>query len=448
MGILLMSQPEQLMQIQFISWRLYMLVFSKNMLLHNTSKTRNIKGFTLLELIVAAAVSLSILSISLGMMTELRRSMIGDRTRITANDNLRQVSDFIGQDLKQAGERLESNNLLPGISIVQGAAGAPSTLVIQRQLLNETLPVCQNISSGTTIDVSVLNGPISGTDYGSAVPNCTYSYKAPTGGELSTTLTTLRPTDNLRSWRTYRCTQTGIAASTADPCASTNSATAWAYIYDPGNKRGEFFQYSGETSGACVSSGFSGLPSTRTCQKIQRVGSAWQYSYTYDPTGAPSSQPQIYLLEERKYSAISDPDTANSYILQLTVNRQTPLRIANNLSNFQAWAKVPTSYTSAPYLAPANWTCDASGSAATAPNPTSPNQWYCPDFNVDLANAYADPILKQQYIKDWQDLQGIRITLSGINPNHQVLKVDTTSANNILKLTSEFFPRNILSKGN
>jgi hypothetical protein len=430
-----------------------MLVFSK-LMIHTTFNKRTIKGFTLLELIIAAAVSLTILGISLGLITELRRSMLGDRTRITANDNLRQASDFIGQDIKQAGERLESSNQLPGVSIVPGAAGAPSTLVLQRQLLNEILPVCQNISSGTTIDVSVLNGPINGTDYGAAVPNCTYSYKAPTGGELSTTLTTLRPTDNLRSWRTYRCTQSSIAASNTDPCASTNSATAWAYIYQPPNvttgtpSHGEFFQYSGETSGACLGTGFSTPPSTRTCQKIQRVGSAWQYSYTYDPTGAASSQAQIYLLEERKYSAIPDPTIANSYILQLTINRQTPLRIANNLSNFQVWAKVPTSYSSAPYLAPVNWSCDASGAGSTAPNPTDPTQWYCPTFNVDLANTYTDPILAQQFIKDWQDLQGVRITLTGINPNDRLLKVDTTNTNNILKLTSEFFPRNVLSKGN
>jgi Prokaryotic N-terminal methylation motif len=432
-----------------------MLVFSKIMIFHS-SKIRNIKGFTLLELIVAAAVSLTVLGISLGVMTEMRRSMLGDRTRITANDNLRQASDFIGQDLKQAGERLESNSQLPGISIIQGASGAPSTLIIQRQLLNETLPVCQSISAGTgtgnaTIDVSVLNSPGGSLPYGSAVSNCTYSYSAPTGGEPTTpaTLSTLKPTANLRSWRTYRCTQMGPAASNTDPCTtSTNSSKAWAYIYDPVNKRGEFFQYSGETSGNCVSTGFSGLPTTRTCQKIQRVGSTWQYSYTYSPTGSAASQPQLYLFEERKYNAIVDPSNANSYILQLTVNRQTPaLRVANNLSSFQVWAKVPTSYSSAPSSAPTNWNCAASGSGATAPNPTSSTQWYCPNFNVDLTNTYTDPILSQQYLKDWQDLQGVRITLTGINPNDQLLKVDTASTNNTLKLSSEFFPRNVLSKG-
>jgi hypothetical protein len=427
-----------------------MLVFSKIMIFH-LSKTRSIKGFTLLELTVAAAVSLTVLGVSLGVMTEMRRSMLGDRTRITANDNLRQASDFIGQDLKQAGERLEYSNQLAGISIIPGASGAPSTLVIQRQLLNETLPVCQTLTkntSTTAMDVSVLNGTIGSTNYGTAVSNCTYSYTAPTGGEPSTTLTTLRPTANLRSWRTYRCTQTSTAASNTDPCTtSTSSAKAWAYIYDPVNKKGEFFEYSSETSGECVGTGFSTPPATRTCQKIQHVAHTWNNTYTYSPTGSAASQPQIYLLEERKYDAIADPSTANSYILRLTVNRQTPLRIANNLSNFQVWAKVPTSYSSAPYNAPTNWGCDASGSLATTPNPTVSTQWYCSAFNVDLANTYTDPNDSRQYINDWQDLQGVRITLTGINPNSQLLKVDTANANNTLKLSSEFFPRNVLSKG-
>ena len=418
-----------------------MLVFSKIMI-HTTLKTRSAKGFTLLELIVAAAVSLTVLGISLGIITELRRGMLGDRARITANDNLRQASDFIGQDIKQAGERLESNTQLPGISVIPGAADAPSTLLIQRQLVSAPMPVCQNISAGgantgtSTIDVSVPFGTINGNNYGSGIANCPYS---------SLTQATPPPlTSNLKNiWQDYRL--------------KNNSDPVWAYIYQPPNPtagvvgHGEFFQYSGETTGSCsVSTSFPTPPSSRTCNQIQRVGSNWQYNYTYNPAGSvnDSTQPQLYLLEERKYNTTPDPATPNAYILQLTVNRKAPIRIANNLSNFQVWAKVPTSYSSAPYSAPTNWGCAASGSAATAPNPTVATQWYCTAFNVDLANTYSEPIFRQQYLKDWQDLQGVRVTLTGINPNSQLLKVDTASANNILKLSSEFFPRNVLSKGN
>jgi hypothetical protein len=420
-----------------------MLVFNK-VIFASTSKTRNAQGFTLLELVVAAGVTLTILSASLGLLTEQRRWVLGDQIRATANDNLRLASDLIGQDIKQAGERLSSNTQLPSISIVAGSSGTPSTLVLQRQLLTETLPVCQSIAAGSTtatIDVAVLNG--------SAIANCTYSYTAPSGGEPSTTLTSLKPTDNLRAWRTYRCTQGGSSVSNTDPCASTNSATAWAYIYQqtsPGVGRGEFFQYSIEEQGSCFSGTTFPAPTSRNCQKIRRADSSpWKYTYTYDPAGASAAQPQLYILEERRYSAILDNSTslANDYILQLSVNRQDNKRIANQMRNFRVWAKVPASYTSAPFNAPGTWGCAAGGSASTAPNPAQPNQWYCDSFNVDIANS--DPDLRLQYINDWQQLQGVRIALTGINPNEQLLKVDTTNPNNALVLSSEFFPRNVSS---
>lgn len=416
-----------------------MLVFSKVMI-HTASKTRSIKGFTLLELIVAAAVSLTVLGVSLGMVTEMRRWMLGDRTRIVANDNLRIASDLIGQDIKQAGERLESDALLPGISIIPGASATdPSTLTLQRKLLAETLPVCQNIVAGTTtIDVSVVTG--------SAISNCLYSYAAPVTGEL-TALTTLKPTNNLRAWRTFRCTQNGsAAATTSDPCTTTtSSATAWAYIYDPLNKRGEFFQYSLEESGNCA---HTSLPS-RTCQRIKRVGSTWTYSYTFDPTtGDDDNQPKLYLLEQRQYSLTPDTSTNRNddYILQLSVNDQPAQRIANQIRNFNVWAKVPNSFTLVPFKAPSTWGCAAGGS--TGPNPAFSTQWYCSRF---VGNSYSAASTSEissgaKPLMDWQDLQGIRITLAGINPNSQLLNVDETSTNNALKLSSEFLPRNVASK--
>jgi hypothetical protein len=437
-------------------------VFSK-ILISSFRKTQGNKGFTLLELAVASAVALAILGASLGMLTEQRRWVISDQTRASANDNLRLASDLIGQDIKQAGERLEANAQLGGVSIIAGASGAPSTLILQRQLLQETLPVCQSIGAGTastSIDVSVLNGTIGGTDYGPAVANCTYSYSAPSGGEVSTTLTTLQPTANLRSWRTFRCTQNTPAASGTDPCAVTGGTTAWAYIYQqdsPGLGHGEFFEYSLEERGSCTSgTAFPTPPSPRTCQKIRRTGSTgWRYSYTYDPNGAANdtAQPRLYLLEERKYSVTPDVDTARTddYILKLRINQQAENRIANQISNFQVWAKVPSAYNAAPYNAPASWGCAAGGSASTAPNPALPNQWYCADFN-NISNS--DPYLRPQYIKDWQDLQGVRISLTGLLTDQQKAALteqqktvfDPTNPNSALKLTSEFFPRNVASK--
>jgi hypothetical protein len=448
---------------QSINWKPSMPVFSKVMIF-TASKSRNVKGFSILELVVASSVALTILGVSLGMLSEQRRWVLGDQTRATANDGLRLASDLIGQDIKQAGERLESDTFLPGISIIPGAsAGLPSTLVLQRQLLTEKLPVCQTISANSTsstIDIAVVTAP--------TVANCVYSYSAPPAGELTTALTTLQPDDDLRSWRTFRCTQDSPAANGTDPCTSTNSATAWAYIHDPKTNQGEFFRYSVEEKGSCVTS-TAFLPSTaRICQKIRRADSTpWKYTYTYTPSDpsdpdnlanplrAPSAQPQLYLLEERRYFLEADIDTARTddYVLKLSVNRQEPKRIANQLSNFQVWSKVPTAYTSAPFSAPGTWGCGAGGATPTSPNPTVPTQWYCTGFNFNNTITL-DPASRFQYIKDWQDLQGVRISLTGILTDQQLgaltedqkSKVDPSNPTSPLKLISEFFPRNVASR--
>ncbi|HEY9828119.1 MAG TPA: hypothetical protein V6D19_22000, partial [Stenomitos sp.] len=273
------------------------------------------------------------------------------------------------------------------------------------------------------------------------------SYTAPSGGELPGSLTALQPTENLRSWRTYRCTLDAAAVSGVDPCARTTNTTScqqgggtdrecsWAYIFDPVNNRGEFFLYSFEEQATCNSSTVFPIPTTRTCLRIRRGDSAnWQNTYTYNPSGPASAQPQLYILEERRYSVISDASTSRTddYVLQLSVNGQTPKRVANLLSNFQAWGRVPTSYS-----APANWSCATGGT--TGPNPASPSQWYCGGFNVDTATT-PNP----KYINDWQDLQGVTVTLTGLSPDDNLLKVDPLK--NILSLTSEFYPRNVASK--
>jgi type II secretory pathway pseudopilin PulG len=411
------------------------------------TKSQQTGGFTLLELVVASAVALTILSIALGVMSDQRRWVLGDRARATANDGLRLASDLIGQDIKQAGERLDADIFQPGVSIIPGTSAlVRDTLVLQRQLLTEKLPVCQSISQGSSaasVDISVVNG--------SAINNCKYSYSTPTGGEIvGSPPATLLPTDNLRSLRTYRCTLDGPATATVDPCARTSNTAncqqmgsgntdkecAWAYIYDPKINKGEFFLYSYENQGACSSTTAFPAPA-RNCQKIWRAdGLAWQNNYVYDPTGAAGNQPQIYIFEERRYSLAPDASSPGTFFLQLSVNRQTPINIANQVSDFQVWAKVPTSYDSAPYSSPSNWGCAVGGS--TGPSPDFPNQWYCSGFNIDTLSV-------PKYINDWQELQGVRITLTSNNPNQTVLN-ENTSHGSILSLTSEFFPRNVTSR--
>jgi hypothetical protein len=436
----------------FINWKQSIQGSSKVKLsisLFLTLKSRTTRGITMLELIVASAVALGILSVALGAISEQRRQVLGDRTRAGVNDNLRIASDLIGQDIKQAGELLESDFTLPGVSIIPGStASDPSTMVLQRQLLAQKLPVCQSISSGSTtsaIDIAVVSNT---TLTPSSYANCPYSYTAPTApatSEPSATLTSLLPTDNLRQWRNYRCTADGPGAANTDVCTRTTYVTStsckqfggtdaectWAFIYDPVNKRGEFFLYSFEDTAACATSALS----SRICQRILRAdGNPWQNSYTYDPNGAATQQPQLYILEEKRYNLVADTDTTRTddFILQLSVNRQPALRIANQFSNFQVRGKLPNDSTKRPSESSCTTETTTTGSCLVSSFNVSSGQ---PAVNTQIT---ATPLLP-----NWQYLQNIQITVSSINPNPQLLPV---ANNNVLTLTSQFLPRNTSSR--
>jgi Tfp pilus assembly protein PilW len=405
---------ETLRLLRFLSWKPSTLGFSrvqkKNQ--SNFFRNRTITGFTILELTVASVVSLTILSLAMGMINEQRRQLLGDRTRAGVNDNLRIASDLIGFDVKQAGERLESNTELPGIGVISGITEGtdPDTLVLQRQLVTEVLPICQNITQGTTttnVDVSfastaigIVPAPINDSPGG----NCIFKNgAAPTTPAESPVLN-----DNLRAFRNYRCSSDGTtgcapAPATAATCqqiGGTDRECILAYIDDPVNDRGEFFLYSSESQGSCSYSSYS----SQNCLKINRAdGKPWVYNYTYDPAVAVSRQPKIYILEERRYSLTSDANTdrTDDYILQMSINRQPAQKIANGFTNFQVSVKLASGYVNS--------------------------------FNPNL-----------NFATDWQNLQAVQFTLTSINPNDQWMKVNSNA--NFLSLTSQFFPRNVNSQ--
>lgn len=441
-----------LTKLLFTNWKQSIPSSSKlNSSLLLSPKSRAIRGVTMLELIIASFVALTLLSVSLGAISEQRRQVLGDRTRTNVNDNLRITSDLIGQDIKQAGELLDADLTLPGISIIPGStANDPGTLVLQRQLLAQKLPVCQNITANSTtnaIDVSVV---ASATQTPATINNCTYSYTAPAPpatAEPSATLVALLPTDNLRQWRNYRCTADGPGSANTDSCNRTTYTTSancrqfggtdtectWAFIYDPVNKRGEFFLYSFEDTAACSHSSLS----SRTCQRIRRAdGNAWQYSYTYNSSGTASQQPQLYILEEKRYSLAADTNTSRTddFILQLSINRQSPLRIADQLRNFQVMGKLSSDATKRPAESTCSTQQTASGSCLSNTFNVTGGQ---PAVNSQISGT---PLLP-----NWQYLQGVNITLSSVNPDATLFPVQSGS-NSTLSLTSEFLPRNTASR--
>jgi type II secretory pathway pseudopilin PulG len=204
--------------------------------------------------------------------------------------------------------------------------------------------------------------------------------------------------DNVEEWRTYRCQLSSTKPNCLVPpgdCkqttpASANDECSWAYIFNPNTGDGEFFLYSGEAQ--------EGSPKDQR-YLINKSAATSNFTKTY-PVGS-----KLYILEERRY-ALEAPDARGDRILDLNlVDRNTntdfnnaPLQIVNRLRDFQVKG------------------IDATGAEIDA-------------FNNPSTFPY----------EDWTTLKAIKLGFSVENIGPDAKPVIQT-------LTSQFFPRNSLSR--
>jgi hypothetical protein len=203
-----------------------------------------------------------------------KRAFNFDMKRVLLDQNLRSGMDILGADLRVGGENLPTS--FPAFEIINGVAGAADELVVRRNLIDEVLPVCTSIPTGSTaLQVYFAVG-------GATTAACTYSGQ----------------TYNYNSWRTYR---------------TNNSGTVRAFIYDVAAKNGEFFNYTNEGS-------------TGTAYYILRNSGSWTFGY-------PALSSSVYILEEWRFKLVSG-------VLQIEVNGQpaTPQNVVAGLSDFQVRA--------------------------------------------------------------------------------------------------------------
>jgi prepilin-type N-terminal cleavage/methylation domain-containing protein len=380
------------------------------------------QGFTLIELLVASVVSISIIAAALGAISDQRKTYLGDRDRINTNNNLQMAMTLIGDDIKQAGELLEQQTDFPVISVVDGTpTNQPDSILIQRKLESLALTICQNVA-GTTIEIA---------DAGDN-PACQSAASRPmntTTGDIYLNAAALAISDpnqktlgNLTAWRKDRCLENNTTTCDAPTgtCVQqggSNSECLPAYIYDPVNRRGEFFLISGESEGFCSSD------PAKFCWRVQKAGSTpWQFAYT--PTTNKNTQPRLYILDQKEYRLC--PDTSSSVagarVLELivnstedtsncrAVNNPKPVRITNGLQDMQFQVNL------AAVTDPAN---PMDVNDPNAPNAFNQNKVY--NFN-------------------WQKISGIEMTLKGLN-----LSSVNTLTDSQLTLQSEYYPRNGLS---
>ncbi|WP_026175189.1 PilW family protein [Thermus igniterrae] len=252
------------------------------------------RGFTLVELLVALGVAVLLLGLLLSTSLGNRRLYVLDQDRTAANQNLRAALDILVADIRQAGERLPGD--FPAVEIRNG-----SELILRRNLLDVSLVLCdQNGISGNQDNIPVADKNPPGNATTAYLEAC--AFRDQNGNRYD---------DRIDLWQSYRCNSDGVPA-----CKTGNQReVVRAYIYDPLNDRGEWFDYDGEDA--------SGV-------KIHKGnGERWQHSY--------SNLSRLYILEERRYYL-------ENGILKTAENGQTGKGLVANAIGFQIRAKVGGSW--------------------------------------------------------------------------------------------------------
>jgi prepilin-type N-terminal cleavage/methylation domain-containing protein len=238
-------------------------------------------GFSLIELLIALLVTSVLAGAALGVTLSTRRLVVKDQGRHRVDQDLRIGLDLVGIDIRQAGERLPAD--FPAIEVVDGAAGAPDTLIIRRNLLGEVLPVCEEITEATT--TTEIRIAVTGSSPPQGCP--------PVPDDDGDTWP-----DNLQSWRAMR---DGVGGAIV------------AYVYNPVDREGEMFVYDGD--------------GTTTDYIHKDDTGSWQHTYEV------TQQCRVYLIEERSYTLIGD-------VLEMTINQDTanPIRLLHGVTDFQVRA--------------------------------------------------------------------------------------------------------------
>ena len=232
------------------------------------------KGLTLIELLVALAISSIVIALVLPLLLSNQRLVKVDQSRTAVFQNLRSAMELVGTDVRIAGERLEQRggpNIMP-IEIVKGENGEPDEIILRRNLLDSVLPVCDSInanSSQNSVKVARKNHP---------------HWEQFCDPEDS----------RLAEWQEYRL-KNGVEDE-------NDKKSITAFIYNPISRQGEFFGYNHDDMSK---------------HQIHRASGSWKYDYDQEENendGSPML-PTLYILEERRYRL----NTENN-ILELVIN--------------------------------------------------------------------------------------------------------------------------------
>ena len=240
-------------------------------------------GFTLVELLVAAAITVVLLGVVFSLVISARRTYRLDQTRTAANQNLRAAMDLIGADVRQAGERLPSD--VPAVMVERGRTEPNreqfSVLTLRKNTSDAVLPVCEDVRRD---DAEILVVKQS-ADYAA----CAIVDGNGNGYD-----------DRLETWRDLRCQQDGVQG-----CQNKEQEILRVFLYDPVTREGQWLTYDNEN----------------LARGIIEVRSG--------PTTAflASHHPRLYAMEEHRY-------WVNEGKLVLTANDDKTLKLIEGIIQF------------------------------------------------------------------------------------------------------------------
>lgn len=262
---------------------------------NGNSRVHSMHGFTVVEFLVASALGLLLVAMTLSS-TMMNRSVYREdivRTRI--NQNLRSALDILSLNARQTGQSLD--NTFPAVELVDGVGGQPDQLILRRNLYeNEIFPVCQTITGGT-FTANII--------FAYLTPNSACNWDSAFLPYINT-------------WNSYVTSQGG---------------TALGYIYNNATRTGEFFP-------------FDNVNYDASQMQVHRLSGNWANSYPGD--GYTSS---MYLLEQLQFRVTNGT-------LQIVQNNDTTnvLNVVDGIVDFQVRARMQSGTYRTAFAATDDWT--------------------------------------------------------------------------------------------
>ncbi|ANV85913.1 hypothetical protein AWQ21_15405 (plasmid) [Picosynechococcus sp. PCC 7003] len=293
------------MKTQFTQWKPSTLPSDRSALklylnLLTFQKRKSEDGFTLTELLVGLSIGFLVVSLALFGSLLNRQVFVNDKARSDITQALRLPLDAIGGDVRQAGEGL--NNSDPNFPVILLETD-PTELVIRRQLLPASMPVCQDIKAGSRDAIVILDQNGDETP----LPGCEVV--------LASDINDDGWPDRWDNIRNYRLIEGGKVR---------------AFIYD-GNGKGEFFDYQNELLFDEDDNAVTNSDDLEYIALENGSEGTWKNNYNAD------SSSRIYLIEERRYQI----DDENN-ILQLVINddNENILNLTNDIGLLEVTAVI------------------------------------------------------------------------------------------------------------